>query len=224
VSAPSPRLDEQEEHEDLAAVWNVIDNIPEGNLDSWYRWLTIFAIGVPILGAIAGGVCGWAAFIVSERIGNLQTVTVRQAKEDANTAKLALGKYRAPRILTAEQQNTIIDTLKPFAGQKYSLSVAAGNEPEALLCVLDAILQRAGWIQHPMIGSVAVGTPCGMAALNSLSAIDARRGPNATRATIAAINALVEALAPTDAAARGATDPINNSTEDVIILMVGAKP
>jgi hypothetical protein len=135
-----------------------------------------------------------------------------------------LEKYRAPRTLTVDQQNAMVDALKRFAGQKYSLSVAAGTEPATLLCFLHSILKLARWIQHPAIGSITVGTDCGRAALNSLSGIDARRGPNATPATIAAINALVDALESTDAAMRGATDPVNNATEDVIILMVGAKP
>ena len=146
-----------------------------------------------------------------------------QAQERAAQAQLELGKYRAPRVLTAEQQRAIEEALRPFAGQQYALSVAPGIEPAALLCVLDGVLSRAGWIQHAAIGSVTVGTDCGTAALNGLSGIDARRGPDATPATIAAINALGAALAPTEAAARLATDPVNNQTRDVIILMVGAK-
>jgi hypothetical protein len=46
-------------------MWNFIDNLPQDSLDSWYRWLTIFTIGLPILGAIMGGICGWGAFTVS---------------------------------------------------------------------------------------------------------------------------------------------------------------
>jgi hypothetical protein len=79
-------------------VWNFIASIPEGSLESWYRWLTFSAIGLPILGAIAGGVCGWGAFVVSDRIGNLQTLTAKQAKEDANTANTRLQYWDVSRL------------------------------------------------------------------------------------------------------------------------------
>lgn len=146
-----------------------------------------------------------------------------QANARGAEAQLALEKYRAPRAVSSEQQTAIVMALQRFAGQKYALSVAPGIEPARLLCILDGVLRRAGWVQQPAIGSITVGTDCGTAALNSLSGIDARRGLNATPETIAALNALGEALAPTDAAVRLATDPINNLTTDVIILMVGAK-
>jgi len=68
-------------------MWNFIDNIPQANLDSWFRGFTILAISLPILGAIMGGVCGWGAFIVSNRIGNLQTADLRQAKQTNHPPK-----------------------------------------------------------------------------------------------------------------------------------------
>jgi hypothetical protein len=40
-------------------MWNFVDNLSQDGLDSWYRWLTILAIGLPIFGAVAGGICGW---------------------------------------------------------------------------------------------------------------------------------------------------------------------
>jgi hypothetical protein len=79
-------------------VWSFIDNIPEGSLESWYRWLTIFAIGLPIVGVIAGGVCGWGGFVVSNRIGKLQTLALNQAKEDANTANTRLQYWDVSRL------------------------------------------------------------------------------------------------------------------------------
>jgi hypothetical protein len=167
--------------------------------------------------------------ISAERIAELTAdadsskADIAEANARAAEAQLALEKYKAPRTLTTEQQRAIEEALKPFAGQQYALSVAPGNEPAAFLCVLDGILTRAGWKQSAVIGSVTVGTDCGTAALNSLTGIDARRSPNASPAAIAAINALIEALANTDADARGRTDPVNNPRGDVIVLMVGAK-
>src|ERR1700730_2666033 len=66
---------------------HLIDSIPQASLDSCYRWLTIFAIGLPILGAIMGGVCGWGAFMVSSRISDLQAVALKQAENTATEAK-----------------------------------------------------------------------------------------------------------------------------------------
>ena len=86
-------------------MWNVIDNIPQASLNSWFRWLTIFAIGLPILGAITGGVCGWGAFIVSTRIGNLQTADLREAEQTIQTL--------TPRHITKDQSAELIRLLKP---------------------------------------------------------------------------------------------------------------
>ena len=80
-------------------MWSFIDHIPEVSLDSWYRWLTIFAIGLPIIGAITGGLCGRGAFMVSDRIANLQTLTVKQAKEDANTANTRLQYWEVSKLI-----------------------------------------------------------------------------------------------------------------------------
>lgn len=65
-------------------------NVPQANLDSWFRWLTFFAIGLPILGAVMGGVCGWSAFLVSNRIGDLQTADLMLAEQAANKANASL--------------------------------------------------------------------------------------------------------------------------------------
>jgi hypothetical protein len=79
-------------------MWSFANNIPENSSDSWYRWLTIFAIGLPIVGAVMGGICGWGAFIVSTRIGNLQTATIQTLQ---------------PRHITKEQKMELISLLKP---------------------------------------------------------------------------------------------------------------
>ena len=71
-------------------MWNFIDGIPQANLSAWYRILTFFAIGLPILGATMGGVCGWGAFRVSNRIGDLQAVDLRQAQQTAKNANITL--------------------------------------------------------------------------------------------------------------------------------------
>ena len=78
---------------------HLIDSIPQASLRFWYCWLTIFAIGLPILGAIMGGVCGWGAFIVSSRISDLQVAALRQAENTATEAE----ELARPRRLSLEE-------------------------------------------------------------------------------------------------------------------------
>jgi hypothetical protein len=79
-------------------MWSFIDNIPQASLDFWFRWLTFLAIGLPILGAAMGGVCGWGAFIVSNRIGNLQKQIINRQNVEIETLK--------PWQLSADQQKS----------------------------------------------------------------------------------------------------------------------
>jgi hypothetical protein len=76
-------------------MWNFIDNLPQDSLDSWYRWLTIFTIGLPILGAIMGGICGWGAFTVSNRISDLQAAALKRAQDTAAEVR----EFAMPRRL-----------------------------------------------------------------------------------------------------------------------------
>jgi hypothetical protein len=71
-----------------------------------------------------GGICGWGAFLVSERIGNLQAADVTQAREGAAKAneraaeaQASLQQFKAPRNLSPEQQSTIVDAIKPLQGK-----------------------------------------------------------------------------------------------------------
>jgi hypothetical protein len=68
-------------------LWNFIDNIPQASLDTWYRWFTILAISLPVFGAVMGAMFGWGAFIVSNRIGTLQTANLKQAEQTIEATK-----------------------------------------------------------------------------------------------------------------------------------------
>ena len=136
-------------------MWNFVNNIPRDNLDAWFRWLTGFAIGLPIFGAIVGGICGWGAFLVSQRIGTLQATEVTQAREGAakaneraTEAQATLEKFRAPRTLTVEQQATISRKLLAYAGTRFDATVIR-NDPETyhLLDTITPVLEAAGWTQ-----------------------------------------------------------------------------
>ncbi|HVM76340.1 MAG TPA: hypothetical protein VMT75_11895 [Candidatus Saccharimonadales bacterium] len=72
-----------------------------------------------------------------------------RAQRDASDAALALAKFKAPRVLTPEQQEEIIRDLKPFEGQNFAFAVFPDPEPLALLRILDALLKSAGWKRVP---------------------------------------------------------------------------
>ncbi len=90
---------------------------------------------------------------------------IADAEKDAAEAKarlaetnLELAKMRVPRTLTSEQQAHLLSVLKPFAGQKFSLSVQGEAEAIDLLKTLKAILVSAGWVQIPtQLGAVEIG-------------------------------------------------------------------
>jgi hypothetical protein len=151
-------------------MWSLINNIPRDNLDAWFRWLTVFTIGLPIIGAIMGGICGWGAFLVSERIGSLQTTDVTQAREGAAKAneraaeaQAALQKFKASRSLLPEQQSTVVDAIKAFAGQEFAGAVAA-SVPDAwsLWETLDQTLRAAHWVRRPPWGLATGHPPAGI--------------------------------------------------------------
>ncbi|MGA3082880.1 MAG: hypothetical protein ABSD44_16130 [Terracidiphilus sp.] len=71
------------------------------------------------------------------------------AEKAASDAALALARFKQPRALTPKQQDTLIETLKPFAGQHFAFAVFPDPEPLAFLNVLDTILISAGWKRIP---------------------------------------------------------------------------
>lgn len=89
-------------------MWNFIDSISQDKLDAWFRGFTILAISLPILGAILGGVCGWGAFIVSTRIGDLQAADLQKAQ--AETAHIR--EQLAGRDFTQDQHDRLVSVVK----------------------------------------------------------------------------------------------------------------
>jgi hypothetical protein len=114
----------------------MLENVPQSTLDWWYRWLTILAIGLPILGAIIGGVAGFAAFIVSNRIGELQAAALRYAEDAAREARA----FAAPRHLSQEQATAMKTVALQVCLQIGRLAVTAANgNQEAQAFALDFV-------------------------------------------------------------------------------------
>jgi hypothetical protein len=72
-----------------------------------------------------------------------------KAERAASDAALALAQFKAPRSLSPEQQNMLVASVKPFAGQDFAFAVFPDPEPQALTRVIDELLKSAGWKRVP---------------------------------------------------------------------------
>jgi hypothetical protein len=116
-------------------MWHFIESLPEASLDSWYRWLTFFAIGLPILGAITGGICGWGAFVVSGRVSDLQT-----------TALHRLEAAKQPRHLTEQQKSDLSKLLRDGPkGQVVITTLSLETDAPEFAQEIYAVLSDAGF-------------------------------------------------------------------------------
>jgi hypothetical protein len=152
-----------------------------------------------------------------------------EASQKAAEAQLALEKLKAPRTLTGEEQDIMISRLKAFVPQQYALSAGQGQEAENLLCLLDSILQRAGWEKVEHFGELKVDTACGTAGVNSISGVHIRISTDSAPFTPgtganAAATLLGVMLNSVGIAAFPALDPKNIPKPNIINLMVGIKP
>ena len=69
-----------------------------------------------------------------------------EANARAEEAQLELARITEPRTISPEAQQTLIDRLKPFAGQRYDLTVFADSESQKLLWSIYRTLNEAGWV------------------------------------------------------------------------------
>jgi hypothetical protein len=73
-------------------------------------------------------------------------VRAAQAEQRAAEANLELARMKAPRTLSAEQQDRIVSKLRSFAGIKFDVGLVQGDvEAAELLVTIEAVLQKAGW-------------------------------------------------------------------------------
>jgi len=157
-----------------------------------------------------------------DRIATLEK-EVAAANERATEAQSPPQKFREPRTLTLEQQGRVAAAVMPYAGQEYTLSVAAGSEPETLLCAIDAALTAGQWKRAPSSQSITVATKCGIVGANSLSGLSVRLSDKAETEQQWNVLVLVNALRAEGIAADGAIDA-ETASPTAIAVMVGAKP
>jgi IgA-specific serine endopeptidase len=151
------------------------------------------------------------------------TAAIADANGRAADAQSAPEKFREPRILTLEQQARITAAVVPNAGQEYTLSVAAGAEPEALLCAIDAALTAAQWKRISSSESTTVHTKCGTVGINTLPGLSVRLSDKAETEQQWNVLVLVNALRAEGIAVDGAIDA-ENTSRTAIAVMVGARP
>lgn len=147
------------------------------------------------------------------------------ATNQAAQAQLALVKFREPRVLTSEQQMGLVETLRQYPRQEFSLSVAAGQEAAGFACLLDSVLKKAGWIRNdaaPFL-NLSVNTDCGPIPINLASDVHIRVVPAAPREVAARAELLLNALNDAGIVVHSAKDPINIPNHRSIEIMVGAK-
>jgi hypothetical protein len=160
---------------------------------------------------------------ILEKEAAAATAAIADANGRVAEAQSAPEKLREPRILTLEQQARITAAVMPYAGQEYTLSVAAGAEPEALLCAIDAALTAAQWKRIPSSDSIMVDTRCGTVGINILPGLSVRLSDKAETERQWNVLVLVNALRAEGIAVDGAIDA-KNTSPTAITVMVGAKP
>src|SRR3984893_2035820 len=148
---------------------------------------------------------------------------IADANGRAGEAQSAPEKFREPRIPTLEHQARIAAAIVPYAGQEYTLSVAAGSEPEALLCAIDAALMAAQWKRLPSSDSITVDTKCGTVGVNTLPGVSVRLSDKAETEQQWRVLVLVNALKAAGIVVDAAIDA-ENTSPTAIAVMVGAKP
>jgi hypothetical protein len=149
-------------------MWSVINTISRDNLDAWSRWLTILAIGLPVLGALLGGLCGWGAFLVGERIGQLQEADLAQARNTISRQNADIDRLKPWRVSDneAKKLQTALASIAPgklaFA---YRLMDGQGKD---FADQLAGIFRAAGWLIGGIGGSSLNDFP-GVTVATSLS-------------------------------------------------------
>jgi hypothetical protein len=150
------------------------------------------------------------------------------AEKAASDAALALARLKQPRYLSPEQQETLIATLTPFAGQHFAFAVFPDPEPLALLRLLDTTLKSAGWVRVPSqigrVGGIAVEVAGETAATIFDTGIEAFIAPDDSESVPAqsALCSVLRACALSCETHR--TPQLAGKTPRAITISIGKKP
>jgi hypothetical protein len=145
-----------------------------------------------------------------------------EANARAAEANLELARMKAPRILTAEQQQRLITKINSWAGQSASFNVVGEQEAVTLMQLIRGNLASAGWTLAPsQMGDIEIDG----AGVAYGTGVEIQVAPSVARGTKAAgaANALAQALLVEGIAAAATVNPQLKNT-DAINVLVGKKP
>lgn len=174
------------------------------------------------LGVVIEAVATIILFEFDEGISRTQQSKI----ERQNAEIIALDTKLAPRELTDKQLEALTGAVKQFAPQQYTLSIAVGSEPAALVCKIDAALKKAGWVRHLSTDFIKTKPFCNNeeweVGINLISDIHVRLSSEANIFIEKAAVALAVSLKGDNIEARAEkTDSIKDAT--IVVIMIGAK-
>ena len=153
-----------------------------------------------------------------EQIDSAREMQIASLRDRAAKSELDLAKLRAPRKFSDEGIAKLVEALKPFAGQEFTVTTYwDAKEPSAFTRELVAVLTMAGWtfIPHERWHGLMGG----------IEGVIVHAHPDAIPKTKGAREALVNALRGVGISA----DPkeevaANNPAHNKINLNIGQKP
>ncbi len=135
------------------AVWRGVslekDENPKELRDAGWRLL--------VRALAAEALLAFSLVVVDTVLGIRQQTDIAVLYDRATKAELELQKLKAPRSLSPPQQARIVEKLRQFSGQPYTLSVSSDPEAISLLKIIDTILVSSGWVRKPpQIGDIQI--------------------------------------------------------------------
>jgi hypothetical protein len=153
-----------------------------------------------------------------------------QANARAEEAALELAKFKAPRILSLEQQEKIAVKLKLFAGKQFDIALNVEPEPQNFLIQIENILQTAGWIEIDWNAPGNINLHFARerrpkAGIISLTGVIIQMHPEQKLELGAAALALASALSAEGIDARAEAGlGVSNTNVEAIHILIGKKP
>ena len=148
-----------------------------------------------------------------------------EANASAQQAKLALERLKAPRTITADQSEAIVDALQQFRGQNYALSSHEDSESLSFAMQISRALETAGWSRVPQqfglierpLGNTTVGMHSGtMGVMVIIGEDNVEAGP--------ALAALADTLNSLGiVCAKASSSDLEGKTPKAITVLVGQK-
>jgi hypothetical protein len=173
-----------------------------------------------VLGGIAvESLCTVFLFVFDESISSKQQSTI----ESQNSQIIALETRLAPRHLSDDHKDKLVDRMSVFAGTKFAISSASSAEAETFAIEIADVLVLAKWqwISWPL-GGIATNPPKGrpQIGLDLMTGIEAHIFDQA-KAPIA--TELFRGLADAGFKSQWVLMPTNPNATDMLIIIIGSK-